>query len=831
MEGHHHDGSVRMAFSPDGKRVKTIDPGGICCCWDADTGEILNRGQNIEPVDHIDPEYYFRRASISHDGKYAYVYNRNNTAYVWDTDTGDIIGILSKPPGNTQEGQSRSIFDGLLPQSGPQPRGACVICSIFDGAIALIYIGGDKDSEVMCYLIREWGNTSILATLSPDGQYVVAIGSRLAGGDGMTYTETIHIWDVASGRTVWEPLEHDSTSIRSLTSIAVSPNSQCYVMIMSYRLLGTIQLRLWDIGTRRQIGELGATETEQPSCVAFFPDSVQVAVGTYTSTVLIWDTVENVIKRRVSLLGTRVESIAISHDGASAAIANAEGIVRLFRTESGPAESMPVYNAQADDTSTSLNWWDLSLAFSPSGNRLVTFWMNSEGAIFQQYNIELESKLTMPLSHVLPVDSSGRTRMEVSFSSDARYMVVASVLPRTQIRLFDTDNSSEDYLLAIDTVAENDLPALEFNEYWCPVVVSDDGAYIVATFRSFICIWETSTRTWVKTLPLTLYLSGSPHGMPHALVALRLAPGGDMICFVIKSFGEIRVCIWNLESDHVLQIELIHNHYDGLTLPVPLAFSLDGTVIAHSRMTMMKEEIFLRDTRTGILLRRLQHKDPVLSIVFHPKGKYLISGGSDRTVRIWNLESGREICPPLMAHFERILCVTCSQDGRRMASASADGVIRIWDISILCAASDDDNTGQGSARKCVSIEERGTVEVHNIPFGWLAEMFSLGFGDAMTAHAAGSPVSPPSSEPLVDELGYTSCPDPRFLCKLSDGWMLGPKGERLIWIPVENRRLLWHPANTLVVPTEGSTEIDWDGILHGSSWSECYDGGEDEARR
>ncbi|MDR0656484.1 MAG: hypothetical protein LBG22_09250, partial [Treponema sp.] len=37
------------------------------------------------------------------------------------------------------------------------------------------------------------------------------------------------------------------------------------------------------------------------------------------------------------------------------------------------------------------------------------------------------------------------------------------------------------------------------------------------------------------------------------------------------------------------------------------------------------------------------HTDGVISSAFSPDGKYIVSGSTDNTVKLWDTESGREI--------------------------------------------------------------------------------------------------------------------------------------------------------------------------------------------
>ncbi|EMD37022.1 hypothetical protein CERSUDRAFT_124014 [Gelatoporia subvermispora B] len=53
------------------------------------------------------------------------------------------------------------------------------------------------------------------------------------------------------------------------------------------------------------------------------------------------------------------------------------------------------------------------------------------------------------------------------------------------------------------------------------------------------------------------------------------------------------------------------------------------------------------------------------------------------------------------------------------------------------------------------------------------------------------------------------------------GWIKGPRGELLLWIPPEYRKCLYGPRNTLVIGT-GAVSLDMRHYVHGTDWTKCY---------
>ncbi|KAI5984638.1 hypothetical protein EDD15DRAFT_2177037, partial [Pisolithus albus] len=55
-----------------------------------------------------------------------------------------------------------------------------------------------------------------------------------------------------------------------------------------------------------------------------------------------------------------------------------------------------------------------------------------------------------------------------------------------------------------------------------------------------------------------------------------------------------------------------------------------------------------------------------------------------------------------------------------------------------------------------------------------------------------------------------------------DGWIVGPRGQLLLWVPLTHHRLLYSPWNTLVMP-KGGPELDLSRMAHGRTWHRCFE--------
>ncbi len=70
----------------------------------------------------------------------------------------------------------------------------------------------------------------------------------------------------------------------------------------------------------------------------------------------------------------------------------------------------------------------------------------------------------------------------------------------------------------------------------------------------------------------------------------------------------------------------------------------------------------------------------VTSVTFSSDGKTLAPGSRDKTVRMWDVETGKRRGDPLEGHSDWVTSVAFSPDGKTLASGSSDKTVRMGDV-------------------------------------------------------------------------------------------------------------------------------------------------------
>jgi WD40 repeat protein len=103
--------------------------------------------------------------------------------------------------------------------------------------------------------------------------------------------------------------------------------------------------------------------------------------------------------------------------------------------------------------------------------------------------------------------------------------------------------------------------------------------------------------------------------------------------------------------------------------------------------------------------------------VYSPDGMRIVSGGDDKTVRVWETRTGRLVAGPFHGHSGYVRSVAFSPQGRWVVSCSNDHDVRVWDTE---AHKEDAEYASQVASRCFSGHSGAVSSVTFSPDGqWI----------------------------------------------------------------------------------------------------------------
>ena len=468
----------------------------------------------------------------------------------------------------------------------------------------------------------------------------------------------IKFWDPRSGKCLKVLEGHNGWVL----SISFSPDGKLIASSSNDK-----NIRIWEVETGKCIRVIHGHQDWVVS-VSFSPDGQRIVSSSFDRDVRVWQVSNGDCLNTFKGHRFWVWTAAFSPDGNQIASAGSDKTIKIW----------DISDSRCLKTITGHTNQIWSLTYHPDGRRIATgsddqtvrIWDITDGKcleVLQGYTNSIKSVQFTPNGKKLVSAHQDHTvKIWDVFSHQHLCTLKGHDSPVLSVALHPDGqliaSGSEDGTIKIWDIDKNKCLYTiceHVADIWGISFSPDGQLFASGSYDKTIKIWRLDQKIYIHNLK----------GYDDQIGTVTFNPEGSLLA----TAGESAVEIWDVASGNRLYI-LEEEEHKGRVKSV--AFSPDCQLLVSGSTD---KTIKIWDLHKRQLIRNLTgHDASVVSVAFSPDGEKIVSSACERTIRIWNVDDGKCI-QELAGHQNWVWSVTFSPDGQFIASASQDESIILWD--------------------------------------------------------------------------------------------------------------------------------------------------------
>ncbi|HET9909780.1 MAG TPA: TIR domain-containing protein, partial [Anaerolineales bacterium] len=626
-----HESKVSaVAYSPNGDRISIGYGDGTVGLYDLPVGKEI-RHFNVELRDYEGDPYEtgIHALSFSADGNSLLIADSGGRVVVWNLVTFTIevdFYVQENLPlwsaKFSPNGQFILISTGF-PHSGP-------------GNIYLYNLQNGEKANISFAQLQQRYVTDV--EFSSDGSQVLST----------SWDKSAILWDIN-----WESLEATPIQTFELSSPirdgAISANGELI-------LLGTDNnsAELYTSGGVLKQTYVG--HTSYVYSVNFSPDGRHILTGSWDKTARLWDIESAKVSRILANHMDSVSSSAFSPDGKHIITGSYDRTARLWNAD--PLHDARTIYGHVDPIN--------SVSYSPDGTNILSASRDNSVRVWNAATLELEDTVKQSEALLDP---------RAVFSAGGRWLAAGSEDyqgPNANIAFWEKIGGEYPKPVVVPT-NDNHVSSLVFS----PPGDGGESEYLLTGYENGqLDLWQNVDGVWntVRTVV-------EPYGGPSFPTVMFTSDSK----YIASVNGKIKII--NIQDPNEVVSSCAEELFSGTTYNAKtIAFSPDSKYLA----VPLGNDVVILNWKTNqrqgcTLVGRLNgHLAPVKGLIFSPDGNYLMSTSEDGIAILWGTETWQQL-RLLAGHEGVITSAAFSPDSKSIVTGGADKTIRIWDVDYMDA--------------------------------------------------------------------------------------------------------------------------------------------------